>query len=318
MREARRKQLHESAPSQALLAAAAIAPESAISAYTQTILAPRLQKLHLSPTRVHAICSDVHERLASALFHWTDEQFRRTLLLLGTEEAQFWQPTDADLEVRALIVVCVRNSLIEELNFAPVGQRQLLRDTAMPALTSEAISFFRNFDLSCTFEPPQRDLFGALPVQSPNAWTCLSTLAHTSAQETDYALQLTETPSLLGPEPLEQPNTRVAVIASGIAPTLDANLRGILGLIAQRAVPVLYVPSFSRLTRNPGKLLSILDHILQHDATLVTLNYALSSRYVARRDPLIRPPHDARESALCPHNPTGLSSKHEDFLRLAS
>ena len=93
-----------------------------IQEYTQGLLLPHLQALALSKPQRAIVIDDVSRRLESLLFHWGDLAFRRTILILGTEEASFWEPFTASLEIRSLVVVAIRNSLIEDLGIAPVYQ----------------------------------------------------------------------------------------------------------------------------------------------------------------------------------------------------
>src|SRR4051794_9295670 len=86
-----------------------------IQGYTQSVLLPQLRSLGLSKRQREIVVEDVSRRLESLLFHWSDQAFRRTILMLGTEEATFWEPQTANLEVRSLVAVTIRNSLIEDL-----------------------------------------------------------------------------------------------------------------------------------------------------------------------------------------------------------
>jgi hypothetical protein len=93
-----------------------------IQGYTQSLLLPQLRALTLSKRQLAIVVEDVSRRLESLLFHWNDFAFRRTILTLGTEEASFWEPLTASLEIRSLVVVAIRNSLIEDLGaFHPSG-----------------------------------------------------------------------------------------------------------------------------------------------------------------------------------------------------
>ncbi len=47
---------------------------------------------------------DVAQRLGSLLSHWNDEVFRHTIMVLATEEASFWEPRTASLEMRSSLV----------------------------------------------------------------------------------------------------------------------------------------------------------------------------------------------------------------------
>ena len=67
-----------------------------------------------------------------------------------------------------------------------------------------------------------------------------------------------------------------------------------------------FSPSFKFITRNPEKLLFIIDYVLRYGGTLMTLNYLFSPTYLARRNPLIRPAHYTSEIEALVANPDGL------------
>lgn len=286
-----------------------------IQTYTSTLLASRLKSYGLNKAQRAVICSDVAQRLSSLLSRWADEPFRRTVLLLGEEEATFWEPRTAPLEIRALVVVCVRNSLVEGLNASTRAKRQVLPDAEMPLLTSEAIEHFRKADLSDISITPGPDIFGALPRKIPNAWQALSTLACIDSGETDYVLTKQKAEALELGAAGSRPRGAF-VSQSGIDSSIDADLAQVLRMIQKGEMQVFYSPSFSRITRNPGKLLAILDHVLRHNGSLVTENFALCDNYVARRQSLIRPAHDMAELERNRGNFEGLRPKHQALIEL--
>jgi hypothetical protein len=104
------------------------------------------------------------------------------------------------------------------------------------------------------------------------------------------------------------------VVASGIDPRLDAHLVDMLRQIKQRELQMFFSPSFKSITRNPEKLLFVIDHVLRHGGTLMTPNYLLSPTYLSRRTPLIRPIHYTSEIETQVANPVGLSERHKELL----
>src|SRR5689334_21674712 len=88
-----------------------------IDEYLDTILTPQLEHLGVQafPGAIEAVVRDIRLRLQSVLSRWHDKQTRNTFLLLGREEGAFYEPRSAPLEVRAFVVVTVRNSLLEDL-----------------------------------------------------------------------------------------------------------------------------------------------------------------------------------------------------------
>ena len=86
-----------------------------IQGYIDAVLSPQLQSLALSKLQREIVADDVKRRLESLLSHWSDECFRRAILVTAAEEASFWEPRAASLEIRCLVLLGVRNSLIEDL-----------------------------------------------------------------------------------------------------------------------------------------------------------------------------------------------------------
>ena len=105
-----------------------------------------------------------------------------------------------------------------------------------------------------------------------------------------------------------------AVIESGIDPGFDRYLTDALKQIERRQAGALCTPSFKHITRNPEKLLSVIDRILCYGGTVLTPNYLLSRTYLARRNPLLRPIHCNDEMPSRLANTEGLSPRHREAL----
>jgi hypothetical protein len=245
--------------------------------------------------------------------------FRRTILVLGTEEASFWEPSTASLEIRSLVVVAIRNSLIEDLGashpYTKVleSRKKQLQDEQMPAITSEATRYFEKANLDLLSVQPKRDLFGDLPRRFPIAWHALSLLGGSSEDEIACELPVVEA-ELIETSASHWKVQHHNVVASGIDRRLDAQLADILRKIKLKQAPLFFSPSFKFITRNPEKLLFVIDYVLRYGGTLMTLNYLVSPSYIARRNPLIRPAHYTSELEAQVANPHGLSERHNDLL----
>ena len=290
-----------------------------VQRYTQSLLVPQLRSLGLSKRQWEIVVEDVTQRLESLLSHWSDVTFRRTVLVLGTEEASFWRPHSANIEIRSLVVVAVRNSLIEDLGAshpytkALRSRKKFLPDALMPWITSEAINAFQEVDLEDVQAQPERDVFGDLPRRFPNAWHVLSLLGNSWHNEIECNLPMAES---------EHMNSSVSardvqqhkVVASGIDPTLDDQLVEVLGMVKRRELDLFFSPSFKNITRNPKKLLSIIECVLQYGGTVLTPNYVLSPTNLARRNPLLRPIHNTSDLRMQITNTEGLSERHKDLL----
>ena len=159
--------------------------------------------------------------------------------MLGTEEATFWEPRTASLEIRSLVVVAVRNSLIEDLGashpYTKVleSRKKQLPDEQMPLITSEATKYFEAANLDAVQVQPKRDLFGDLRRRFPIAWNALSLLSGSSENEITCELPIEEAESMDSSASKWQVQHR-DVVASGIDPRLDAHLVDMMRQIKQR------------------------------------------------------------------------------------
>ena len=96
-------------------------PDDPSDRYVTSILRPQPQTAGLNSRQQSIVVSDARHRLNSLLTHWHDSPFRRTALLLGVEEASFYEPATVDLDIRSMVVVGVRNSLVEDLGARLTG-----------------------------------------------------------------------------------------------------------------------------------------------------------------------------------------------------
>ena len=103
-------------------------------------------------------------------------------------------------------------------------------------------------------------------------------------------------------------------VEAGFDPRLNDFLADVLRRIEKKELGLFFSLSFKWITRNPEKLLAVIDHILRFGGTVVTPNYLLSPVYLARRHPLLRPAHFASEIAAQVANPDGLSKRHREVL----
>jgi hypothetical protein len=89
-----------------------------------------------------------------------------------------------------------------------------------------------------------------------------------------------------------------------------------MSLVKAGELDLFFSPSFKGITRNPEKLLSVVDHVLRFGGTVLTPNYLLSPTYLARRNPLLRPIHYNSELEAQITNSEGLGERHKRALAL--
>ena len=294
---------------------------SLADSYTDAVLGPQLRAIGLSERQRAIILTDVRHRLNSLLAHWDDLTFRRTALLCGVEEATFYEPRSASMEVRSLVVVGIRNSLIEDLGASRPATRELdldhavLSDSEMPAITRAAIEYFDRRALTQLAPGTisgDDDVFGALSVRFPAAWNALSNLANTAACEVTYQ------PLSVSPADLPSSGTATgrapSTVNSGIDPAFDPGLLAHLSRVRELEDAIFFSDSFKGVTRNTQKLYQILEFLLTNHRTFATHNYYITSNCVARRRRLLRPFHFAFEVEAKLDDQRGLTRRHKEAL----
>jgi hypothetical protein len=279
----------------------------AIDMYLDTILLPQLEHLGVQSFSgaVEAVVTDIRRRLQSVLSRWQDLPTRNTLLLLGREEGAFYEPRSASLEVRAFVVVTVRNSLLEDLGIpgaslipadVPAAEKPM-QEADVRAITEAAIRYWQTIDVqSLRMVPPAAadDPFAHLRKDAPHAWHILSCLANGRERTVTFEPCRAPRPSLPKATVEHDPEAR-AVVLSGITPEFDTLMVSSLRAIRNGKLRYLYSDSWKWLTRHPGKLYRALDFALAHGGSVVTQNYLLTATMACTRRGFVRPAHTMGE-----------------------
>jgi hypothetical protein len=296
--------------------------------YLNQVLSPQLGACGLNFKQRELVLWDVRERLISVMGNWRDEGFRRAVLLLGLENAAFYEPCDVDIEIRALVAVAVRNSMLEDLTatypyrheFASAAE--CLPDTYVPEITRSAARFFaeawrRKPDWMVAASRP--DVFRLLAAKYPLTWQRLTQLASSPEQEQLLQVEaVVQRPAGLPGGPVPLMGAPVWAALSGYSPVIDPALAGILKNIVSGDMPYFYSPCFKTVTRNPEKLLHVIETLLCANKSFATLNYLIEPGYVSRRSPLVPPMHSQSDLADQLTNLTGLTQKHRQVLQAVS
>src|SRR6266702_6578219 len=279
----------------------------AIDVYLDTILTLQLEHMGVQsfPGAIEAVVTDIRRRLQSVLSRWHDMPTRNTLLLLGREEGAFYEPRSASLEIRAFVVVTVRNSLLEDLGIpgaslipadVPESEKPMQESDVQP-ITEAAIRYWQAIDVqSLQVVPPSVEdaPFGHLPKAAPRAWHVLSTLANARERTVTFAPCQAPRPSLPKATVEHDPN-QPSVVLSGITPEFDTLMVSSLRAIRNGRLKYLYSDSWKWLTRHPGKLYRALDFALAQGGTVVTQNYLLTATMACARRGFARPAHTMDE-----------------------
>ena len=227
-----------------------------VQAYLRHYLKPRLASYGLEDEQVDQVAEDIGHRLSSVVHRWNDPCFRDPILVLGEEEATFWRPEEVDLTTRSLVVVGVRNSLLEDLSSTPEAAKKfrlkgaILPDAEMPKLTREAIRYFAEQDLrwGCqrvTAPSGLHDVFGDLPAQSPVTWRALTELAAVRDGELVlYARSSRAAPLPIGrPAELSLGSREGPRVLSGMAEQIEPELQRMLRLVRTGLYPGIFSDS---------------------------------------------------------------------------
>lgn len=273
------------------------------------VLIPALERNGVPPDTAGLVAQDMALRLRSILSRWSDLIFRQTLLVIGREEGTFYRPLSADLEVRSLVVVAIRNSALEDISSVDDAAKQyglttaIKLDESMPDITGSAINCLESVGIGALQSMlelpfPESDPFGRLAETYPAAWEALSQLCNPTVVKRTYlpVAPNGELPLISLSSEVEGANLNfTSVVCSGMDASIDPSMRGVLKEISSGDLQVLFIPSFKHLTRNARKLLELIEFAFFHNAAVVSPNYYLSNGYVARREPLLRPIHSNKE-----------------------
>ena len=303
-------------------------PINFLDRYCSECLIPRLNSYGLDKQIIFLIVEDICNRLAVIINRWNDPYFRQTLLLTGIEEANFYTP-HAKLDIKSMVVLGVRNSILEDIASTTQAAKKLglekpvIHDQHIIRFTADAINYFAKVNLEKLAESiqiGQTNPYAHLQSNYPFAWTALWALTKTIGNENRF-LPIKEDNGnnyiTTFNNPLADPTTNKleCTVMSGIDPTIDDILSRNLQAIANKQVDLLFVDSFKMLSRNPDKLFKVIDFVLCHSSSFVSCNYFITNGYVSRRRKLLRPAHLTKEVRSKLFNLDGLKKKHRDVLQ---
>lgn len=298
--------------------------QSITSAYINRILVPELAKFGVSESGIKAISSSVSSQMTSALYNWEDDAFRKTLLLLVSEEAPFYMPAE-NTDVNGFVVLTVRNSLFESLqsnHYVEYGLQERLSDPQIVEITSTAIKHFNKVGLEesdDTEYQPEDDMYWHLSQKYPVAWNSLTAIANTEQQ----AIQFN------GMRRLDQKKYNEAFIKQyktssygfavedGFDSSIGSQLQENLQWVTEHK-SCLLVDSFKMLSRNIEKLLSVIEYLLINDCSFATANYFIANGYAEKRISTLKAASSRNaEKDMYEHfsNLTGVGETHARYLR---
>ena len=302
-----------------------------IERYLTDALRPQLTDIGVPDRRIKNISASVSEQMMSCIGHWNDEPFRNTLLVIGDEEGEFYQP-EATADIRNFVVVTLRNSMLESIHsdtYQPSGKGRRLTPEDIKAITSAAIEYFMKIDfqaLAKQINLPKHDKYRTLSKEYPVTWAALTQIANTNTQVIRYnPIPVIAKPSL---DKLERQHEKqgmcfeesraqmMHIIADGYSLTIDYGLFHTLQNVLARKSPFL-VDSFKGISRNIEKLLIIMEFVLGNDLPVITSNYLIANGYIECRLSPVKPGHDIEGMKSNWLNGEGLTENHKGWLGIA-
>ncbi|MFE7541073.1 hypothetical protein [Streptomyces platensis] len=290
-----------------------------VSGFCRTTLPELLARAGLTDDEERTVVVDVIRRarmLAALPSEYTD-----VLATPFLEEVSQHRPLSAPVWLRAAVVVTVRNSKLED--FHALGGP--VRAADITAITEAATGPLRSF-LEQPSTPVSANILADLDAAHPRAWACLTALSNVmesgTGGEDTYILPQAPPPELPGANEMfhaEASSVRPvakgqSVVASGTDPRFDQALMHLLGQVKEQPGFVVPLSALSRLSRNSGKQLRVLEFLLAHQATVVTTNYLLGPGIVGVRSrPMAKPDsYDLRRSMK---QTRGLGPVHTELLK---
>lgn len=295
-----------------------------VTDYPDQILRPQLAAYGTNAAFTEELCSTVERQMSSALKHWKDVPFRNALMLLVSEEAPFYQP-DAPLEVKSFVVLTLRNSPFESLqskDFQKTGLRKKLTDSQVIKVTSAAVRYFKDADLSA-IDPPDcaEDIYFSLSQRYPVAWNALYALANCPENTCSFppARHKGDIDSLIG---LHHAASDGSGSGYSVKDGYDADIESTLAEQLQAVLNARTIPffsdSFKMISRNPELLMKVLEFLLANDLTYVSTNYLIENGHAEKRKNILKALHLTSKDVapLIRHctNTNGISPRHRKFL----
>ena len=296
-----------------------------VTQYLQDVLVPTLDHFRVPAAYTRQIIDTVELQMISFLQHWDDLAFRRTLLLLGSEEGPFYEPA-GKVDVKCFVVLTLRNSPIETIqsdNYASAGMQSSLSSQNVKTITSGAIRFFNPLDFSSMCLQATKcsgcDYYQEIVERHPVAWAALRALGTTSAKIIDYpkvqynnpfSIEACNEIQINGEDESQKERLTKKVIFDGYSAMWDPQLLELLQKLSSSSGNIFVVESLKSATRNFEKLMDILEFLLTHDLKFVSTNFYMENGHVERRVKPLRAGHTSKETEKNLSQTAGLGYRH--------
>lgn len=250
-----------------------------VDRYLDTVLVPWLGIHGVPEEELRDPVADVRARLLSLAARW-DQPDRVDPLLGGfVELAERHDPEKVGVRARALALVGVRNSSLEDLHLT-----DHISQSDWRILTQAAAWALAGFgDAVPADVEPEADPFAGLPERYPLAAVALAELATLKLGE----VAEWDPVELPAPEPIvgdaAVPLTEEGYeVLHAMDPTVSFRFARGLATFLREGVPFV-IPSLKHISRNPHKLLRVVDFVLRSQGEIVTANVHLTPTSAERR-----------------------------------
>lgn len=296
--------------------------------YLKEILSPTLKDFGVSNDFIAAIVGNVGEQLISILKHWNDAGFRKTILLIGSEEGYFYSPV-TNKEIRCMVVVAIRNSLFETLcsvDFERAGLDEPLPDNDIRTITGDAIIYFDKLDLAAISDRISQtdtntiDIYGGIKSKYPVSWRALTHLvtgkksARYPKKQVSEVFQIREVDNFKNAEKTNKGRT-IKVVLDGCSAVFDETMLENLMGVDRNEMGAFLFDSFKMCTRNIDKLFRVMEFLLTRGAVFATSNYFISNGHAEQRSPILRATHSVEEAMRNWQNYNGVRKRHLEVLK---
>ena len=269
-----------------------------VDQYLNQVLRKQLKGYYVPSPVINSICQDIALKMNSLLAYREDVISWKGVLLAGQEEGQFYRPSS---DASPFIVTTIRNSLIETYHAAIPSKtnRPYLLDDAIRSITESAISFWDGRDLTSIISSTGKpDYYQEQNTRYPAAWRAMQALGSLD-ESTDQYSKITTSPNEDILAILEQNSVERVKSGSVQIETQDGNstnmnpaLTSMLNAIHHGELDMFYSNCFKMVSRNYGKLLSVIEYVLHFDKAFITANYYITNGYVEKRTKLLPPAHN--------------------------
>jgi hypothetical protein len=249
-------------------------------AFVDDVLAVWLGAWGATKEQLRGPLQDVRNRLHALIARWDHPELLGPLMAPYLEVANRHEPFDLPVTSRALALIGVRNSELENLHLAGVIEQsdwRLLTQAAAHALNRIARAPVEERVVSV-------DPFADLLEDYPTAAAAFAVLASMApGQERSW------TPPAVSPPPLPESDICVPLTSDGreVRDAMEERLSlRMTQIIEQRAADRGFfgLPSLKHISRNPRVLFGVVDVLLAHGATVVTANVWLSPDHIRMRE----------------------------------